>query len=137
MRTVFADTAYWLAISNPRDQLHQKALEVSQSLGPHRIITTDEVLTEFLALYSPYGPEMRRTAAQMARGVLSNPNIQVLQQTHESFLAGLNLYEQRLDKGYSLTDCISMTIMRERRIQEALTADHHFAQEGFKALLKA
>ena len=57
-------------------------------------------------------------------------------QSRESFLAGLRLYEQRYDKGYSLVDCISMTTMRRHEISEVLTNDHHFTQEGFKVVLR-
>jgi len=48
MRAVFADTCYWIALLNPRDQTHDIAIRVSKGLRAHRIVTTDEVLTEFL-----------------------------------------------------------------------------------------
>jgi predicted nucleic acid-binding protein len=35
-----------------------------------------------------------------------------------------------------VTDCISFLVMKERRMREALTADHHFEQAGFTILLK-
>ena len=54
---------------------------------------------------------------------------------HASFLTGLALYERRLDQGYSLTDRVSMTCMRRRRISHALTSDGHFPNESFSALL--
>ena len=57
-------------------------------------------------------------------------------QTHENFLAGLALYKARADKGYSLTDCISFVVMRDRKLGDALTADVHFVQAGFRALLR-
>jgi len=47
----------------------------------------------------------------------------------------LALYEARLDKEYSLTDCISMAAMRQEGIIEILTRDGHFTQEGFIILL--
>jgi uncharacterized protein len=50
-------------------------------------------------------------------------------------MAGLTLYDSRLDKEYSLTDCVSMEVMRSRGIREVLTHDRHFAQEGFSPLL--
>jgi predicted nucleic acid-binding protein len=62
---------------------------------------------------------------------MNNPAVQVIPQDHESFVAGLNLYEKRLDKGYSLTDCISMNTMNQLEIIEVLTHDQHFTQEGF------
>jgi predicted nucleic acid-binding protein len=48
----------------------------------------------------------------------------------------LELYHERDDKQWTLTDCTSFIIMRERSITEALTGDHHFEQAGFTALLK-
>jgi predicted nucleic acid-binding protein len=48
----------------------------------------------------------------------------------------LLLYEARLDKGYSLTDCISMETMRYQGITDVLTNDAHFEQEGFHALFR-
>ena len=46
------------------------------------------------------------------------------------------MFAARPDKDWSLTDCISFVVMQERNIQDALTADHHFEQAGFVALLK-
>jgi predicted nucleic acid-binding protein len=69
------------------------------------------------------------------REILKDAGIEVVAQSHESFLAGLALYERRPDKQYSLADCISMNVMRQRRISEVLTNDRHFAQEGFTRLL--
>jgi predicted nucleic acid-binding protein len=40
------------------------------------------------------------------------------------------------DKRWTLTDCVSFVIMRERYVSEALTGDKHFEQAGFVALLK-
>ena len=65
-----------------------------------------------------------------------NPTVLVVPQGRESFLAGLELYRARPDKGYSLVDCISMYTMRQEGITEALTNDRHFEQEGFRALFR-
>jgi predicted nucleic acid-binding protein len=60
----------------------------------------------------------------------------VIPQSHESFLSGFDLYAARPDKGYSLTDCISMQAMRREGLTDALANDRHFQQEGFRALLR-
>jgi uncharacterized protein len=70
----------------------------------------------------------------MCTQMLREPNIQVVTYTPELRKLGFELYENRPDKGYSLTDCISMVVMRERSILEVLTADRHFQQEGFTIL---
>ena len=137
MRRVFADAVYWIALANPRDQWHPQALKASQGLQGAEIVTTEEVLVEFLAYFSGFGRLMREGGVRYAESVLGDPGIVVLPQTHQSFLDGLSLYKARPDKGYSLTDCISMQAMRSHGIIEVLTNDHHFAQEGFVVLLKA
>jgi predicted nucleic acid-binding protein len=136
MRTVFADTFYWIAVVNVRDRGHGKVLKVKASLGQCKIVTTDEVLVEFLAAFSDKGEALRKGAAQMVRAIFKNPNVRVIQQSRDSFLQGLDLYEARPDKDYSLTDCVSMYWMRREHIQDVLTEDHHFTQEGFTRLFK-
>lgn len=135
MKTVFADSHYWIAIVNPDDPWAKAAKAAKSDLGEVFIVTTDEVLTEFLAALSR-GEHMRKQAAKMVRAILENPNIKVIPQTRESFLKGLTFYENRSDKEYSLTDCISMNVMRAESLVEVLTNDHHFEQEGFAFLIK-
>ena len=136
MRTVLADACYWVGLANRRDELHEAAQSASRSLGPFRIVTTDEVLVEFLNYFADFGDVMRRKAAELVRSVLEHPDVEVAEQTRESFLSGLAIYESRPDKGYSLTDCIAMAAMRQHGLTEVLTSDRHFEQEGFAILLK-
>jgi predicted nucleic acid-binding protein len=63
-------------------------------------------------------------------------NVRVLPQTRLSFDSGFRLYENRIDKKYSLTDCISMEAMRSHDLNKVLTNDHHFEQEGYTILIK-
>lgn len=135
MRRVFADAQYWFALLNDQDQSHAAARAISGTLQGAMLCTTQEVLTEFLAFYSERGRPLRELAAATVRGIYANVMIRVFPQSHESFFTGLALYEARPDKGYSLTDCISMTVMRREGIVEVLTHDHHFRQEGFTVLL--
>ena len=135
MKTVFADTVYWIAIVKPGDQWADPAKRARAALGEFRIVTTDEVLTEFLAMLSKSGQQLRRQAVKMVRAILSNPNVKVVPQTHAAFLRGLDFYERREDKEYTLTDCISMNAMRSESITEVLTNDHHFEQEQFTVLM--
>jgi predicted nucleic acid-binding protein len=72
---------------------------------------------------------------ETVREILSGPEVQIMQ-SHESFIAGFELYCARPDKGYSLADCISMQTMRREGLTEVLTNDRHFEQEGFRALFR-
>lgn len=135
MKAVFADTLYWVALINIRDQWHARALAASRSLGDTPIVTTSDVLIEVLNFYAEGGMLLRNTAITDVRDTLLNLRIEVVMQMPEAFHAALTFYESRLDKGYSLTDCISMNLMRERGVTDALTHDGHFKQEGFNILL--
>jgi len=136
LRHVFADTAYWLALTNPLDQYHEHAIRASTHLEGVRIVTSDGVLTEYLNALADKGSAIRLAAVRSAERILQNPGVSVIAQTHQLFLKGFSLYKARADKGYSLTDCVSMIIMRQRKISPALTTDRHFEQEGFVALMR-
>ncbi len=132
--TVFADTFYWLALARPRDPWHAAARRWAGANASARIVTTDEVLMEFLNALAGTGPVGRAYAAATVHDIRSDPKVVVLPQTRTDFDAALALYEARPDKGYSLTDCRSMLAMRSLGLSEALTNDHHFTQEGFAIL---
>lgn len=136
MRTVFADTAYWIAILVPGDGLHSKAVEVSKGLGKHRIVTSEMVLAETLNSLSDYGSHIRKAAAELADQLREITSARVVPQTSIQFREALKLYALRDDKKWSLTDCASILIMEQEGISETLTSDHHFEQAGFAILLK-
>jgi len=135
MRQVLADAHYWVAIINDQDQSHAAAKAISLTLQGAMIFTTEEALTEVLAFFSERGQHLRQLTTATVRSLAADPMIRILPQSHQSFLTGLALYEARPDKGYSLTDCISMLVMRQEGITEILTHDDHFTQEGFIKLL--
>ena len=134
MRTVFADTGYWVAQLNPRDQHHGNVKKVTSALGQTRIVTSEMVLDELLAGLSE--PPVRALAISAVSGILANPNVEVVPQTSLQFRDAFELYKSRTDKGWSLTDCASFNLMKERGITEALALDGHFEQAGFVALLR-
>lgn len=136
MSTIFADTSYWVARLNPRDKWHHIAAGADLPSGETRLVTTQECLNELLAMFRRRGAGLRRAAARLVRELIEGDLVQVIPQSNDSFMAGLTLYEARLDKDYSLTDCISMWVMREHGIRQALTTDHHFEQEGFTMMLE-
>jgi len=136
MRRFFTDTFYWIALFSPKDAWHERVLAFSQSIGPCHLYTTEEVLSEFLTFCSAAGPQTRQQAAALVRSLFDDPSVTVIRQSHTSFLKALRLYETRLDKQYSLTDCSSMEVMKRQRLSEVLTNDRHFTQEGFQILFQ-
>ena len=136
MKAVFADTFYWAALTSAGDSAHERALDLSRSLSPDKIVTTDEVLCEYLAFFASARPRLREDAGRTVAELIDHPDVHVIPQSRESFLAGLQLYRARPDKGYSLVDCISMETMRQEGLTKVLTNDEHFEQEGFRPLFR-
>jgi predicted nucleic acid-binding protein len=136
MKHVFADSGYWIALFDPKDQLHEKAQAVSASLGQVIIVTSEMVLAEFANYFARWGPDFRATVSKVIDGIRSNPNARSIPQTSLQFHSALVLYRNYLDKDWSLTDCASILAMQERDIYEALAHDKHFQQAGFKPLLR-
>lgn len=136
MKQIFADTFYWLALLNPGDDWHQRALEETRKNPNRYLVVTDGILDEVLNYASTRGSLMRHKALVLCIRLIQDPNIEVVPYTPELRASGLELYGQRSDKAYSLTDCISMVVMKQMGIDQVLTHDHHFTQEGFTILFK-
>jgi predicted nucleic acid-binding protein len=131
MPEYLVDTWYFIARSDRFDSYYHAAQRIHARLrGSY--VTHYGVLTELLAYFSGYGELVRVRAARSVHDVLRD--FTVLPLDRELFNRALGLYEERRDKEYSLVDCMSMVIMRERGITTVLTNDHHFAQEGFTLL---
>lgn len=130
MPLVFADTSFWIARNFPDDQWHEATVRAEQRLAsPLYLLTTQEVLSEFLA--SVAGNEIRRNlGVRVIDGIQSQPRTEVIPQSIDSFTKGLELYRARMDKRYSLVNCISMNTMTERGLTLVFTSDRRFEQEN-------
>jgi len=134
MRRIFADTSYWMALVNPRDQIHQKALSVSRQLSSESLLTTEMVLVEVLNSFSD--SLYREAVGRMVTSLRQDENLTIVPQTPAQFKSALQRYQQAADKNWSLTDCASFEVMEVENIEAALTHDRHFVQAGFEALLR-
>ena len=131
MAEYLVDTWYFVARLNRFDS-HYRIAQRLQARYRDELITHDGVLAEVLAYFSGNGERIRTQAAHVVRQSLRE--MTVLELDRPLFIAALDLYEQRRDKEYSMVDCASMVVMRQRGITQVLTNDHHFAQEGFTLL---
>ncbi|MGB3296085.1 MAG: nucleic acid-binding protein [Phormidesmis sp.] len=136
VKPVFADTFYWIALLNPRDDWHQAALHYAHQHSDVPLITTDGILDEVLNYASTRGTLMRQKALALHTRIVREQSMSIVVYTPELRRLGFSLYEQRADKAYSITDCISMVVMRQMNIQSVLTHDKHFTQEGFVIIFK-
>ncbi len=132
MRATFADTSLHVSLANPRDVNHRAAVTLAGDIRS-RIVTTEYVLVELGNWLSRSGD--RAAFLILMDQIREDPVISVAWASPELFGRGMDVYRQRPDKDWSLTDCISFAFMKEGGITDALTADHHFEQAGFRALL--
>ena len=113
-------------------QVGRNACQEDRSEGL-RLITTRAVVLEIGNALAKL--RYRSAAVQLLRALEEDPNVEIVPLSEELYKRGLQLYRERLDKEWSLTDCISITVMQERGLTEALTTDKHFQQAGFEVLL--
>ncbi len=135
MKRVFADSSYWVAVINASDQWAEAAENATASIGAAAITTSLAVLVEVLNFFSARGKEMIETAAGAIGRIVSDDAVTVIETSMDDFTAALALYRKRADQGYSLTDCVSMNILRRLKIHDVLTSDTHFEHEGFRVLM--
>ena len=133
MIPVFADTYYFLALRNPNDEGHARAVEATGLLTGRRVVTTAWVLTEMADAQAK--PSNRAGFVELMTMLADDSDVQVVPPSMDHFERGVALYTARSDKAWSLTDCISFKVMADLGLNEALTGDHHFRQAGFRALL--
>lgn len=135
-REVFLDTAYAIALASPRDQLHSRAEELAEQIqaGAVKLITTRAVMLEIGNALSKL--RYRRAGTALLNALEADPNVGIVPLTESIFLQAVQLFQGREDKEWGLTDCVSFVVMQERKIVGALTADEHFIQAGFQALLR-
>lgn len=130
---IFIDTGYLLALFDPADELHERAVDWSRMIH-QRCLVTEYVIWEFVNAFSE--TRDRATAHLIVEHLQSAPGYEIVAATPNLFAAGLQLHKSRHDKSWSLTDCISFTVMQQRGINLALAYDEHFEQAGYTALLR-
>jgi len=132
VKEVFADTAYYLALLNVRDELHGRAVALTPGFND-RMLTTTWVLTEVADALCR--PAFRGTVVDFIVALRNDPQVTIVPASQELFNRGFDLFSRRADKEWSLTDCISCVVMQDRGLTDALASDHHFEQMGFRSLL--
>ena len=129
---VFVDTAFYVALMNPRDELHASAVAVAgRHVDPR--VTTKYVLVDAGNFLS--APTRRASFGRLWDAVAADRQTRVVPDSAELLTAGVNRFRSRPDKEWSLTDCLSMVVMERENLTAALTGDHHFRQAGFTPLL--
>ncbi len=130
---LYLDTSFVQALLNRKDRNHQKARELLPRLDRARELwITEAVLIEVCNALSR---NHRQEAFRFFEQCYKTPTVRVVPVHRVLLKRALELYRSRLDKTWGLTDCISFVVMQDQGLTEALTADEHFVQAGFRALL--
>ena len=135
-KAVLVDTGFVVALLDPIDGLNARALAVARSLAAKRVplVTTDAIILE-IANYFSRGP-LRVECLDWLDAIRASPGWEVLPLDRALLRRGEVRYRRFSDKTWSLTDCISMEVMLERRLRDIAAYDVHFEQAGFRALLR-
>jgi hypothetical protein len=132
---VLVDTAALLAVASRTDAWHEQATALARQLRAEKRqwIITEWILAEFLG--SAARPPLRATALQIVEQARASALTTIIPATTEDWQKGFALYAARVDKAWSLVDCISILLCERMGITEVFTSDHHFAQAGLTVLL--
>lgn len=138
-RVIYVDSGYFIALLDSTDGAHVNAFRLHDTYytDPNfQFVTTRDVLNEVLAHFSRSIPESKQGAASFAKDLFANPKYRIVVANDPEYLQALNLYENRLDKRYSMVDCLGMTLMHEQNIHLVFATDRDFEQEGFNNLMR-
>ena len=132
---VFLDTSYAIALASPKDQYHGRAEALAEQLEQNRtrLMTTRAVLLEIGCALARQ--RYRSAAVELLDSLEKDPSVEIIPLSESLYTRAFQLYRDRPDKEWSLTDCVSFVVMQDRGLTEALTTDDHFRQAGFRALL--
>ncbi len=133
MTPVFADTSYYLALVNPVDPRHERTVDLADNLLG-RVFVTEFVLVELGNSLSK-GSD-RGVFLDLLEDLRTDDSTTIVPASGPLFQQGVGLFASRPDKEWSLVDCISIIVMKQRRLKEALTTDRHFIQAGYSALVR-
>ncbi len=133
---VFLDTSYAIALSSTNDFFHKQAIELADQVRASgvRLVTTRAIILEIGNALSKQ--RYRRAAVKLLDALKADSTVEILPLSEQLYERAWRLYGEQADKEWSLTDCVSFVVMQERGLTEALTADEHFQQAGFQALMR-
>lgn len=129
---ILVDTAYVLALVNERDQYHDRAQELADLFEGRNLLITDAVLLE---IGNALARSFKKQAIEIISYFIESEEVEIFRHSSQIFDKAFALYKKYDDKEWSLVDCISFIVMRERGIKQALTFDRHFDQAGFVAIM--
>ena len=135
MNKIFLDTSYAVALSGRADENHPRAVELAQQLQASgtSLITTRAILLEIGNTLAR--ARHREAAVKLLTALEHDAKVEIIPASDELYQRALTVYRDRADKEWGLIDCMSFVVMNDHGLTDALTADNHFRQAGFRVLL--
>jgi predicted nucleic acid-binding protein len=127
------DTSGWLCLYHKDEPEHREAVEIYQNARIR--LTTNYILAEFVPLAHTRG-FTRTKNLEFSQRIIDSEEIEIIWIDETLHRKAVALLLERADKTYSLCDAASFVVMREHGLNESLTTDKHFHQEGFVRLLE-
>jgi len=133
---VFLDTAYTIALSSLSDQFHQRAVHLVREIraAEARLVTTRAIMVEIGNALSKQ--RQRQAGIKLLHALEVDSRVDIVPLSEQLYERAWQLFRERPDKEWSLTDCVSFVVMQDRGLTEALTTDEHFQQAGFQPLMR-
>jgi predicted nucleic acid-binding protein len=133
---VFLDTAYALALSSLRDAFHERAVQLAREIraAGTRLVTTRATMLEIGNAVSRQA--RRQPGIKLLAALETDARVEIVPLSEQLYRQAWQLFRERPDKEWGLTDCVSFIVMQDRGLTEALTADEHFRQAGFQPLMR-
>ena len=133
MAPVFLDSGYIIALETGDDENHPAAARHWKPLRRRpQLVTHNLVFAEIVTFFNARGHHAK--AVEVGNAILESPGMTLLPVNEELLRRGWDFLRQHDDKSFSLADCVSFVVMRERGISKAFSFDRHFVQAGFEKL---
>jgi predicted nucleic acid-binding protein len=133
---IFVDSFAWIAAINKSDNYHEISLRILEELlnKQAKLITTNYIVVETINALSKV--KFRKTVIEFIDKLKKSPHVQIVKITDEIYNNAWTLYQQRMDKDWGITDCISFEVMQMFNIRKAFSSDKHFEQAGYSLMVK-
>ena len=138
MTHLFADTSGWGNLVDLTQPYHTMAVTIYRTARQQgrKIVTTNYIITELVALMTSPLRIARPAIIAFIESLKASPCVEIIHVNMNLDEQAWQLFKSRQDKEWSLTDCVSFMLMKQRSIMESLTTDYHFEQAEFIRLLK-
>jgi predicted nucleic acid-binding protein len=125
-RVFFADTAFWKAVADNRDEKHEEASSLLRDIYSQSVelIISDYVFSETLTLIRLRAGHQK--AMDWSKNLLSSKAIRFTRIDEKLFSSALSIFSRYNDQTLSFVDCSSFALIKAFRIKDVLTFDSDF-----------